>query len=166
MIKKGYITQVKGHKNSKGELAEWVVKDHNTNKIISSHKTKEEAKSHLRDMKTHGNSILGFNKANNIDDLIKKAWVGDEVWQWGVYSPRNESTELLRLNLILDPEARTIENVEVILGDDVLALKDLLESEDLIGKHWRELEAIVKKVNMNLVGSGAISTTYDNTEEA
>jgi hypothetical protein len=48
-----YVTKVKGHKNSKGESAPWVIKDHDTGKILSSHKTKEAAESHLQDMHAH-----------------------------------------------------------------------------------------------------------------
>lgn len=42
------IVHVKGHKNSKGEEAPWVIKSHESGKIISSHKSKKEAKEHLR----------------------------------------------------------------------------------------------------------------------
>ena len=45
-----FIKHVPGHKNSKGESAPWVIMSHDTKKIISSHKTKEEAKKHLQRM--------------------------------------------------------------------------------------------------------------------
>lgn len=57
MLKEGilleYVTKIKGHKNSKGELAPWVIKSHETGKILSSHKTKKAAESHLQDMHAH-----------------------------------------------------------------------------------------------------------------
>lgn len=40
----------KGHKNSKGERAEWVIVSHKDGHIISSHKTKEDAEKHLKDI--------------------------------------------------------------------------------------------------------------------
>jgi hypothetical protein len=43
-----YIQYVKNHKNSKGESAPWVIKEHNTGRILSSHKTREEAEKHLK----------------------------------------------------------------------------------------------------------------------
>ena len=52
-IKQGFVAHVPGHKNSKGETAPWVVKQHKTGKIISSHKTEQEAKNHLRDIEIH-----------------------------------------------------------------------------------------------------------------
>jgi hypothetical protein len=50
MKRLSYIQYIKNHKNSKGELAPWVIKDHETGKILSSHKTKEEAEKHLKRM--------------------------------------------------------------------------------------------------------------------
>ncbi len=43
-----YIQYMKGHKNSKGELAEFVIKSHKTNKVISSHRTMADAKKRLQ----------------------------------------------------------------------------------------------------------------------
>lgn len=45
-----YVKKIPGHKNSKGENAPWVIISHETKKIISSHKTKEDAKKHLQHM--------------------------------------------------------------------------------------------------------------------
>lgn len=45
-----YVKKVAGHRNSKGELAPWVIASHRTGKILSSHKTKEEAEEHLKHM--------------------------------------------------------------------------------------------------------------------
>lgn len=45
-----YVVHVRDHKNSKGEKAPWVIKSHDTGKILSSHKSKEEAKRHLQQM--------------------------------------------------------------------------------------------------------------------
>lgn len=43
-----YVCYVKGHRNSKGEDAPYVIKSHKDGHIISSHKTESEAKEHLR----------------------------------------------------------------------------------------------------------------------
>lgn len=45
-----FVKHIPGHKNSKGESAPWVIMSHETNKILSSHKTKEEAEKHLQQM--------------------------------------------------------------------------------------------------------------------
>lgn len=56
-IKKvAYVKRCPGHKNSKGEKAEWCIVNHDTGEIISSHKTKEEADEHLKQMYIHKNS--------------------------------------------------------------------------------------------------------------
>ncbi len=54
--KRSYVEHVKGHKNSQGELAEWVIKSHETGKILSSHKSEDAAKKHLQDMHAHSGS--------------------------------------------------------------------------------------------------------------
>lgn len=45
-----YVRHLKGHRNSKGELAEWVIKSHETGEILSSHKSEKKAKEHLQQM--------------------------------------------------------------------------------------------------------------------
>ena len=67
-----YIVHMESHKNSKGELAPWVIKSHETGKILSSHKSKEEAKKHLQQMHIHkGKSIMEFRNVKTIDELMK-----------------------------------------------------------------------------------------------
>lgn len=54
--KESYVKHMPGHKNSKGESAPWVICQHDTDKVISSHKTKDEAEKHLRDVYVHRQS--------------------------------------------------------------------------------------------------------------
>lgn len=54
LTKLSYVAHVPGHKNSKGEAAPWVIKSHESGKILSSHKSESAAKSHLQDMHAHG----------------------------------------------------------------------------------------------------------------
>lgn len=44
------VKYVKGHKNSKGEDAPWTIVSHETGKILSSHKSENEARKHLQQM--------------------------------------------------------------------------------------------------------------------
>lgn len=45
-----YVRYRRGHKNSNGESAPWVIISHSTGKVLSSHKSRSEAKKHLREM--------------------------------------------------------------------------------------------------------------------
>ena len=54
----------KGHKNSKGQTAEWVIVSHKDGHIISSHKTKADAEKHLVD-------IQKFKHMSESMDIIK-----------------------------------------------------------------------------------------------
>ena len=49
-----FVVHVPGHKNSDGEPAPWVIKSHETGKIISSHKSESEANAHLQEMHIFG----------------------------------------------------------------------------------------------------------------
>ena len=48
--KVSYVKYQEGHKNTRGESAPWVILSHKDGKILSSHKSKEDAKQHLKDM--------------------------------------------------------------------------------------------------------------------
>lgn len=51
--KSSYVEHVPGHKNSQGETAEWVIKDHSTHEILKSFPTKEKAEEGLQNMHIH-----------------------------------------------------------------------------------------------------------------
>lgn len=80
------VVHKKGHKNSKGESAEWCIVSHETGKILSSHKSKSAAKKHLSDMhkfKHMKESMEKFNEAkkfleSNGYKLIKEDMNNDE----------------------------------------------------------------------------------------
>lgn len=57
------VVHKKGHKNSKGEKAEWCIVSHDTGKIISSHKSKAAAESHLTDMRKFKHMKEDFDSA-------------------------------------------------------------------------------------------------------
>lgn len=71
--KESYVKNCPGHKNSKGEAAPWCIISHDSGKILSSHKTEEEAKEHLKDMHVHGGSIMNFKEAKSLDELLEKS---------------------------------------------------------------------------------------------
>lgn len=56
VAKVAFVAHVPGHKDSKGNAAPWVIKDHKSGKILSSHKTKAQASQHLQDMHAHRGS--------------------------------------------------------------------------------------------------------------
>ena len=64
-----YIQYIKGHKNSKGDSAPWVIKSHKTGKILSSHKTKKEAKKHLQHM-----HIFKENSEESLAERLIERW--------------------------------------------------------------------------------------------
>ena len=73
--KVSYVKHMPGHENSKGEAAPWVIRQHNTDKILSSHKTEAEAKAHLQQMHIHKGSAL-LKKALGITDGFSTTTTG------------------------------------------------------------------------------------------
>lgn len=75
-----------GHKNSKGEDAPWCIVSHETGKVISSHKSRSSAESHLKDIQKFKHmknesmmSPIGFKNRvveilSNFDQFKSKIW--------------------------------------------------------------------------------------------
>ncbi len=62
---------MKGHRNSKGELAEWVIKSHETGEILSSHKSEKKAKEHLQQMHIFNEAADGV-QCEDFHNLINR----------------------------------------------------------------------------------------------
>ena len=68
-----YVKKTPGHRNSQGEPAPWTIVSHKTGKVLSSHKTKEDAEEHLRHMHIfkesanmdYGKSLVYYVKFND-----------------------------------------------------------------------------------------------------
>jgi hypothetical protein len=56
LYKIAYVSHCPGHRNSKGESAEWCIKDHKDDHIINSFKSEEAAKNGLKNMESHKGS--------------------------------------------------------------------------------------------------------------
>ena len=66
----------KGHKNSKGEDAPWVIRSHKDNSVLASFPTKKEAENHMKTMKRYSKSEGKFTE---IKAAIKAAWSAAEA---------------------------------------------------------------------------------------
>jgi len=65
-----YVAHLPGHKDAKGNAAPWVIKDHKTGKVLSSHADEAAAKKHLQDMHIHKGSNADI--ASKVIDLSEK----------------------------------------------------------------------------------------------
>ena len=86
MYRFSFIKKMKGHKNSIGELAEWCIISEDSSKVLSSHKTKEDAEGHLQDIEIHKKSSILVDKINLNSNLyfykfsdILEGGVGDDL---------------------------------------------------------------------------------------
>ena len=135
------VVHKKGHKNSKGEKAEWCIVSHDTGKILSSHKSKAAAESHLTDMRKFKHMKEDFDSAkkfleNNGYSLLKESTdIKSEI--------RNLITDLFENRIINSYGNFTVE------GKDITAEK--------CGSRYR---------NFILVPDGSLETLiYDATDE-
>ena len=66
------IRHQKGHKNSKGEKAEWVIVSHKDGHVISSHTSKEAAQKHLKDIQKfkHMKESIEYTEDSIYDRLV------------------------------------------------------------------------------------------------
>jgi len=73
-----YIKYIQGHKNSQNESAPWCIVSEDGSRILSSHETKQEAKSHLKDIEIHKkiNKYAFFSEDRRKEIIV---W----IWQHG-----------------------------------------------------------------------------------
>ena len=63
----------KGHRNSKGEAAPWVIVSCQTGKVLSSHKSKEKAEEHLKQMEYYKHAKT--ESIDNVETALKEAGI-------------------------------------------------------------------------------------------
>jgi len=74
------IQFLKNHKNSKNENAPWIIRSHSSGKILSSHKTKEDAVKHLKDIEGYkkGSIKFGFFSEEKRKEIIVWIWLNGD----------------------------------------------------------------------------------------
>ena len=135
------VVHKKGHKNSKGEKAEWCIVSHDTGKILSSHKSKAAAESHLTDMRKFKHMKEDFDSAKKFLE--------------------NKGYSLLKESADLKSEIRKLikdlfeNNIIDSYGDFTAEGRDIIEEN--CGKRYR---------NFTTVPDGTLETLiYDATDE-
>lgn len=133
-----YVCHLKGHRNSKGELAEWVIKSHETGEILSSHKSEKKAKEHLHQMHIFKEATDGFTSdskrykllgestdGNNMDKRIKIFMEG--VSQLGLSPKQVQAIDNITKVCL---ESETFDNTNDELPADDLNISDYDPEED------------------------------------
>ena len=135
------VVHKKGHKNSKGEKAEWCIVSHDTGKILSSHKSKAAAESHLTDMRKFKHMKEDFDSAKKFLE--------------------NKGYSLLKESADLKSEIRKLikdlfeNNIIDSYGDFTIKGKDI--TEEKCGTSYR---------NFTTIPDGSLETLiYDASDE-
>ena len=120
-----YVCHLKGHRNSDGELAEWVIKSHETGKILSSHKSEKKAKEHLQQMHIFGESVEGEAACSHC------GWSADGVEEYnGRLLCPYCLTQFKWLDEHRDPENGTYEKYDLVPRESKKSDKLIGESND------------------------------------
>src|SRR5208282_4942052 len=77
--KVAYVAHVPGHRNSKGEAAPWVIKQHNTDKILESFKSEGAAKEGLKNMESHKHGCVDKTAVDYNGKYLEKDDAPDAV---------------------------------------------------------------------------------------
>lgn len=100
---------MKGHRNSDGELAEWVIKSHETGEILSSHKSEKKAKEHLQQMHIFGESVEGEAACSHC------GWSADGVEEYnGRLLCPNCLKEFKRIDANRDPDGTMYNKYQIV----------------------------------------------------
>ena len=151
------LSYEKGHKNSKGEDAPWVIRSHKDGSVLASFPTKKEAENHMKTMKRYSKTEGRFTE---IKAAIKAAWSAAEAkWfrldfqesterldvypiasdnegvgvNWGVLPERNTivqyATDLRTGNSEIEREMpyKDLDELEEIFVDEFKSMDETLE---------------------------------------
>lgn len=151
------LSYEKGHKNSKGEDAPWVIRSHKDDSVLASFPTKKEAENHMKTMKRYSKTEGKFTE---IKAAIKAAWSAAEAkWfrldfreaterldvypiasdnegvgvNWGVLPERNTivqyATDLRTGNSEIEREMpyKDLDELEKIFVDEFKSMDETLE---------------------------------------
>ena len=135
------VVHKKGHKNSKGEKAEWCIVSHDTGKILSSHKSKAAAESHLTDMRKFKHMKEDFDSAKKF--LENKGYI------------------LLKENTDLKSEIRKL--IKDLFENELI---DSYGYFTLKGRDITEKKCGTRYCNCVTISDGSLETLiYDATDE-
>ena len=113
----------KGHKNSKGENAPWVIRSHEDNRVLASFANKKDAEEHLKRMKQYSKKESKQSEAHDLknytSDIISKL---DGMWACGLNGAKRlaeKYADVIQQNYT-DGDLSTAETAKFIAGQENL----------------------------------------------
>lgn len=138
------IEYEKGHKNSRGEDAPWVIRDHKNGKVLASFSKKDDAEAHLERMKHYSKGEKLFNKQelesmamNGYKAAVTAAWSGAGVKNFKIDIRINEEEPPT-----LDVRPKTLDGKDIDVSWRLLpnVMKIAQYSISPVGNHTIERE--------------------------
>lgn len=113
----------KGHKNSKGEDAPWVIRSHEDNRVLASFANEDDAKEHLKRMKQYSKKESKQSEAHDLknytSDIISEL---DGIWACGLNGAKRlaeKYADVIQQNYT-DGDLSTAETAKFIAGQENL----------------------------------------------
>ena len=147
-----YVCHIKGHRNSKGELAEWVIKSHETGEILSSHKSEPKAKEHLQQMHIFNEAAEGEEYCSHCGANV----AGIEEYNGRKLCP-SCLTQFKWLDEHRDPEDGTYETYDLVPRESEDDEPDENEKEefhsllyDMANGHVNDINKFLQKYDISI----------------
>lgn len=113
----------KGHKNSKGENAPWVIRSHEDNRVLASFANEDDAKEHLKRMKQYSKKESKQSEAHDLknytSDIISEL---DVIWACGLDGAKrlaDKYADVIQQNYV-DGDLLASETAKFIAGQENL----------------------------------------------
>ncbi len=121
------IRHQKGHKNSKGEKAEWVIVSHKDGHIISSHTSKAAAEKHLKDIQKfkHMKESVEYTEDSIYDRLVSYGFDPGDLNEFFKYYPIEDFIRALSFGKM--SMSSLIRKIEVWMGWETEELEEAAE---------------------------------------
>lgn len=141
------LSYEKGHKNSKGENAPWVIRSHEDNRILASFANKKDAEEHLKRMKQYSKSESKQNEGlsnEKVKDAVKFA-----AMEAGLENYLNvDSDGAMSVTVSLPIESDDLKTVRWVIDSNDGTITEYLDTEKNLVRDFTDDESLVSMLTL------------------
>lgn len=137
----------KGHKNSRGEDAPWVIRSHEDNRILASFANKKDAEEHMKRMKQYSNSESKQNEGSSnekVKDAVKFA-----ATEAGLENYLNvDSDGAMSVTVSLPINSDYLKTVRWVIDSNDGTITEYLDTEKNLIRDFTDDESLVSMLTL------------------
>lgn len=138
----------KGHKNSKGEDAPWVIRSHEDNRILASFAKKKDAEEHLQRMKQYSKSESLTNNEGLSNEKVKDA-VNFAATEAGLENYLNvDSDGAMSVTVSLPINSDDLKTVRWVIDSNDGTITEYLDTEKNLVRDFTDDESLVSMLTL------------------